>query len=257
MRCYMDKVTQVAEACATTESLLSCHANNSVERNTANYAKNRASRLLDDAALGSAATWLMRKKHRRSEFFFPTRLQEYSVEGSGPRLLSSSILQDVFSASYHFLELLECVSNYYCSTLPTLDTTRDQLNETIRHLNITCHLLLMGIYETLLVFLEHNALLEKQTASAANDQGPLGQIQLVSVVQLCSYVLARQNEAINTYISRVQQQQQHHHQYRHDSDHDCACATMNFDKQARSGFANELQKRFQQLECILGFGNCT
>ena len=284
MRCYMDKVAQAASTRTATERLPTSQltTNHAGERNPANHAKNRgSSRLLDDAALASAATWLMRKQHHRSEFIFPTRLDDYSVVqggggegGGGPRLLSSNMLQDIFSASYHFLELLECVSSYYyhyyycsssSSSSSTLDTTRDQLGETIRHLNIACHLLLIGIYETLLAVLEHDALLEKQTASAANDQGPLGQIQLVSVVQLCSYILARQNEAINTYVAKAQQQQQqhhhhhhHHNQYGHDNDGGgCARAAMNLEKQARSAFANELQKRFHRLECILGFGNCT
>jgi hypothetical protein len=237
MQCLMDKVGQAADASAVTEGSTMSHANRPIERNMGVHQNMRPTRLLDNAALGSAATWLMREKHRRSDLFPST--YDYREDS---RLLSSHLLEDIYSASNHFLE---CISKY-CST-PTLDTTRGQLNETIRHLTIACHLLLMGIYETLLAVLEHDALLGKQTACVANDRDPLGQIQLVSVVQLCSYIFARQNEAINTYLS------QNVRQHSYESDRGCSRATTNLDKQVRSEFANQLHERFQRLECILGF----
>lgn len=256
MQCVMDKVVQAADASAVTERMTSSSGSGNVKdfvegNNTAgNSRRRRPTRLLDDTALGSAAIWLMRQKNRRSAFFH-RRSDDYYIDSDAQ--LRSSILQDIFSASNHFLEVLdECVARHCCTTPPsTPHATRDPLNETIRHLIISCHLLLMGIYETLLVVLEHDALLGKHMASAANHQGPLGQIQLASVVQLLSYIFARQKDAIKAYLCEAQQQRLGHCRAR-----GCSHATLNIDKQVRSGLIHELEKRFQRLECILGLSSC-
>lgn len=222
-------------------SLNAASATKSGETGAIDASRQRA-RVLDDTALGCAATWLMRKKQRRSAFF-----ARHETCVSEPRV-RSSMLQDIFSASYHFLEVLECVPAS-CTT-STSETTLRHLDETIVHLGIACHMLLMGVYDTLLAVLEHDALLHNQMAEEANSEGPLGQIRLVSVVQLCAYIVAQQNEAVDNYLVKAQE-------HGDEGDFGCSRAAVILDERTRSKFACELQKRFQGLERILGFGRYT
>ena len=81
-------------------------------------------------------------------------------------------------------------------------------NTVVRHLVIACHTLLLNIHTAVLIALQHDAdfrsphLTPKNVESDSYMDGTaLGDIRLVVVLQFCSYVIKRQQQAVHLYLS--------------------------------------------------------
>ncbi|KAL8862227.1 MAG: hypothetical protein Q9178_001234 [Gyalolechia marmorata] len=81
-------------------------------------------------------------------------------------------------------------------------------NTIIRHLVIACHTLLLNIYVAVLIALQHDAdrwnsggLAGNTDTDAYLDPVALADIRLVLAVQLCSYLIERQHQAVDSYLS--------------------------------------------------------
>lgn len=85
------------------------------------------------------------------------------------------------------------------------DPSSDQYSETIvRHLIIACHTLLLNIYTAVLAALQHDA--DQGLARALNhddyvEAAALADIRIVMAVQLCSYLVERQFQAVDLHLS--------------------------------------------------------
>lgn len=148
--------------------------------------------LLDDAAFEGVTSWLA-----GNPVAFPT------PSGPTPGLDSrGGILSQVFSASHHLLEILHSlqlnVPPFSPSTPPSSSQQRSS-GAIIRHLVIACYTSLLSIYRAVLVALGHGS--HHTSQQAAMRSSPLGQIRLVSVVQLCSYLIRLQRHAVDAYLS--------------------------------------------------------
>ncbi|KAH8660586.1 hypothetical protein BX600DRAFT_514177 [Xylariales sp. PMI_506] len=64
----------------------------------------------------------------------------------------------------------------------------------IRHLLISCHTSLLSVYALVLDMLE-------RAAAVSEAAGPLGDLRLVTVAQLCSYLLHRKYDSIDLYLA--------------------------------------------------------
>ncbi len=76
----------------------------------------------------------------------------------------------------------------------------------VRHLVIACYTLLLNIYVEVLIALQRGADLRSYCLSdidsdTAADAAPLADIRLVLVAQLCAYLLERQQQAVDAYLS--------------------------------------------------------
>lgn len=69
-----------------------------------------------------------------------------------------------------------------------------------RHLVIACHTLLLNIYLAVLTALRHDAALQKPSLSLESCTS-LANIHPVFVMQLCSYLIERQRQAVDLYLS--------------------------------------------------------
>lgn len=176
--------------------------------------------LIDDATFESVAAWVAHgsaKTHGQN-----------SRSAPAPELRTTgSVLFHLFSASNHVLEIIRhlqsrdglntltssMTARYTHSTVGSTGTPNvtsrartnssassysraPYFNNVIRHLLIACHTALMNIYISVLAALEYDANLSGYFGAAA-----VGNIRLVSIVMLCSYLTERHNQAICSYIS--------------------------------------------------------
>ncbi|PGH21387.1 hypothetical protein AJ80_03304 [Polytolypa hystricis UAMH7299] len=80
-------------------------------------------------------------------------------------------------------------------------------NTVVRHLIIACHTLLLNIYVAVLIALQHDVDMRVSSfagngdADTYMDGAALADIRLVLVVQLCSYLVERQYQAVTVYLS--------------------------------------------------------
>ena len=76
-------------------------------------------------------------------------------------------------------------------------------NTVVRHLVIACHTLLLNTYTAVLIALQYDVDLRGSCFPADDSAGgeSLADIRLVLVVQLCSYLIKRQHQAVNLYLS--------------------------------------------------------
>jgi Fungal Zn(2)-Cys(6) binuclear cluster domain len=76
-------------------------------------------------------------------------------------------------------------------------------NSVVRHLVMACHTLLFNIYVAQLIALQHDADLRSSCLPTDDsaDGAELADIRLVLVVQLCSYLIERQRQAVDLYLS--------------------------------------------------------
>ncbi|KAL8754950.1 MAG: hypothetical protein Q9199_003989 [Rusavskia elegans] len=75
-------------------------------------------------------------------------------------------------------------------------------NTVIRHLVMACHTLLLNIYVAVLIALQHDADRWSSNDSDVHvDPAALADIRLVLAVQLCSYLIERQHQAVDAYLS--------------------------------------------------------
>lgn len=124
-----------------------------------------------------------------------------------------SILRDVFCASHTLLEVLRHVHvNNMAQPQNGLTgasaSAGDQcgITSVIRHLVMACDALLLEIYAAVLIALQHdaqqgsNSSLPAAGIAASINLSPmsaLGDVRLVLVVQLCSYLIDRQHQAVD------------------------------------------------------------
>ena len=186
--------------------------------------------LIDAAAFDSVAAWLACghdsvNMNAHPSVYAPA---ESEVPCSNPALetkatVGRGILHDVFSASHSLLETLrdlhakKSVESLNSSTAISASTpsaassgqtsmysrltkgpwsgSQQQCNNTrqiIRHLVMACGALLLEIYMAVLIALQHDAYHGFSTKTTA-----LGDVRLVLVVQLCSYLIDRQQQAVD------------------------------------------------------------
>lgn len=198
-----------------------------------NDGQERRAQLLDDAAFESVAAWLTctARASTATRPFLPELVPQARAGGGA--------LHDIFSASHHLLEVLQCLQvsdeSTFLSTPPassfstpisTPPAAGSYPGESgsyfgqsqrrpcysvarlghlsnrgiIRNLVIACHTLLLNIYAAVLVALQHDV----PQPGARMGTAVLGQIRLVSVVQLCSYLIERQHQAVDQYLSSQQ-----------------------------------------------------
>lgn len=148
---------------------------------------------------------------------------DYGTKNTG------EVLQSVFSASHYMLEILRRLSNEN----PSFETVHDaggslapgsmhagqssndptgalniltpagnySHNTIICHLVIACHTLLLNVYVSVLIALQHDVDLRNSYLSAKCSGFLEGETQLVMVVQLCAYLLERQRQAVDIYFT--------------------------------------------------------
>lgn len=150
---------------------------------------------------------------------------------------TSDLLHHVFSASNHLLEILRYLhvsvlastsipstacpflsSSSHSSSSHAETTTRSpgdgrrssqHSHTTLHHLVLACVTLLLKIYVAILIALQRSADTLNSSLLARNlvepsdhmDAASRGHIKLVSVVQLCSYFIKRQNQTLNIILS--------------------------------------------------------
>ena len=97
----------------------------------------------------------------------------------------------------------------------SLRTESQSSNTVVRHLVMACHGMLLSIYTAVLGVLQQDADLfngasspqgldADPTAKPIEENGPLIDARLVVIVQLCSYLIKRQQQAIDAYLSPLE-----------------------------------------------------
>ncbi|CZT17478.1 uncharacterized protein RCC_12216 [Ramularia collo-cygni] len=194
------------------------------ETAAASFSGNRSQQrpLLDESCLKSVASWFV-------HLFARVPLQILSVDYGTKN--TGEILQSVFSASHHMMEILCRLQNEPSSfdssrgetgaglphgpihsgqgnndkfnALNVLNPAGHYSHDTIIcHLVIACHTLLLNIYVAVLVALQHDVDLRSSFLLPTKCTGYLeGETQLVMVVQLCAYLLERQRQAVDIYFT--------------------------------------------------------
>ena len=201
--------------------------------------KNQQIPFIDTATFESVTAWLALGHgtadvntrpsvytHTENESPYPSRTSQTKPRGS------HGILHDVFSASHLLLEILgqlqadnmtEPFSSPMTTSASTLSSAAfghrsalfglttcpesssrlnrnqgycDNTMQTIRHLVTTCEALLLETYVAVLNALQHEAY-----PSVSANATALGDVRLVLVVQLCSYLIERQHQAVDTYLA--------------------------------------------------------
>ncbi|KAL8853073.1 MAG: hypothetical protein Q9221_002103 [Calogaya cf. arnoldii] len=75
-------------------------------------------------------------------------------------------------------------------------------NTLVRHLVQACHTLLLNIYVAVLIALQHDAdRWSSSDSDAPVEPAALADMRLVLAVQLCSYLIERQHQAVDSYLS--------------------------------------------------------
>jgi len=186
--------------------------------------------LFQSAAFESVAVWLAHDQrsgimsgypsmHMASEMSSPYSSHSLNMNhahGGSKPAGCQSLLRDVFSSSHRLLEILRSIQTGNISSMnggnqhqqqpqqqqqqqpqqqqQQLEIDRATLS-VIRHLVMACHALLLDIYAAALVVLQHDAY---PTSLLNNSNGnTLGDVRLVLVVQLCSYLVERQQQAVD------------------------------------------------------------
>ena len=186
--------------------------------------------LIDAAAFDSVGAWLTFGHNSASMNAHPSVHATAEGEGPCPNLaletkatVGHGILHDVFSASHRLLETLcdlqakNAVESFSSSTANSASTSsvapsgqssvslrltkghwsgsQQHCNNTrqiIRHLVMACGALLLEIYVAVLIALQHDAYHGVSMNTTA-----LGDVRLVLAVQLCSYLIDRQQQAVD------------------------------------------------------------
>ena len=195
--------------------------------------------LIDTVTFESVAAWLAHghgsanvnahppvHAHTESQGPYPSPTSETKPRGG------HGILHDVFSASHHLLEILRqlqvnnIIEPFSSSTTTSASTpstaasgqssalfgltkgpgsstpssgSQQHCNNTmqiIRYLVIACEALLLEIYVAVLNALQHDAY-----PSASMNTTALGDVRLVLVVELCSYLIERQHQAVDSCLA--------------------------------------------------------
>lgn len=146
-----------------------------------------------------------------------------SVTHEYPQSAPATALNDQIS---YFEPTKSGSSSNYATPRPQQQTQASQYSNTVvRHLVSACHTLLLNVYVAVLTALQHDADLWRSNRSSGNtsphpssssldglaggmagmmnsgDGTALADIRLVLVVQLCSYLIERQHQAVDLYLS--------------------------------------------------------
>ena len=186
------------------------------------YNQDRPKPVVDDVTVQLVAAWLVPGFAKRNLLSY-TQKQD-SLPHQVPQMKTAgNVLYHLFSASKQLLDILRHIqgntrgTNATSFSKSTTDSVKsspyftpntgyestsysgspsNHLHNVIKYLLIDCYTTLLDVYVSVLKALEHHANLIDHTSAAA-----LGDIGLVSTVQLCSYLTARQHQAIGMYLS--------------------------------------------------------
>jgi hypothetical protein len=215
----------------------SCAVANSGESSIGSNDRNqeRPNSLINDVAFKSVASWLVHVSTEGNLSFCMN--PNTSTLGQSPK---EDTLHNVFTASYQFMETLrglqgqissgaqKPLSSYpggtfhNCGTktsstsnatqdvpFPVPHTAENPSSRIVeRHLVMACHTLLLKIYLAVFVTLQYDVDRHSSQAgcglvdqSAVTHAVSLADIRFVAVVQLCTYILDRQNHAVSGYLA--------------------------------------------------------
>lgn len=167
--------------------------------------------LFQSAAFESVAAWVAHDQcsaimNAYPSVHLPTEMtNHYPTPGhEGKSQSCQSILRDVFSSSHRLLDILRhlqvnnLVEQFSSTTTSAQTHTKSQQPghstiSIIRHLVMACDALLLEIYAAVLIALQHDA----YPGDSLNNTTALGDVRLVLVVQLCSYLIERQQQAVD------------------------------------------------------------
>ncbi|KAK8016711.1 hypothetical protein PG993_014900 [Apiospora rasikravindrae] len=168
--------------------------------------------LFDDRAYRSMASWLLQTPTLPDLGTGPTQREQ--VPPSLGDMLSSA-----FVGSHQLLDIvrgLSKVESHDTMPLPALrDASTTFHRETsattpgsaggyattvTRHLVLACHNLLLSVYVLLLAALQHDAQLLHSSGATGDHSAALAEIRLVSIVQLCAYLIKQQEQATVAYV---------------------------------------------------------
>ena len=208
---------------------------NAAESSSSRLPSGRQIPLIDAAAFETVAAWLAHGHDAANMNVHPSIHTPAQSQGPypSPAPVTKSrgghgILHDVFSASHRLLEILRHLqvrniaepfnsstapapftpsaapsgqSSVHLklikgpwSSAPSSGSQQHSYNtmQIIRHLVVACEALLLEIYMAVLTALQHDAL-----HGASMNTTALGDVRLVLVVQLCSYLIERQQQAVD------------------------------------------------------------
>lgn len=166
--------------------------------------------------------------------------KSYQIQDGGPTANLTSardILQNAISASREFLDILACLQHFasgaktppnagggvYLTPVPTPTrgsdkasagasgrATKGQARDPfVRHLVTACHGMLLSIYTAIFGVLQRDV--EGMSDSSGKcgelleDMDALKDMHLVMVMQLCSYLIGRQQQAVESYMAMSQE----------------------------------------------------
>ena len=195
--------------------------------------------LIDAAAFKSIGAWLAHGQGSNNSSAQTSILDSTENEGNCSNSTEKTesraghgILHDVFSASHRMLEILRNLQTKNVTEPFSLSTVNSvsrpstalsdqnglsagltegsrsstlsyssQPNSThtmqiIRHLVMACEALLLEIYAAVLTALQHDV-----SHHASGNTTSLGDVRLVMTVQLCSYLIERQHQAVELYLA--------------------------------------------------------
>ncbi|CAD6594623.1 MAG: hypothetical protein ASARMPRED_001308 [Alectoria sarmentosa] len=128
----------------------------------------------------------------------------------------------------------------------------------VRHLVIACHTLLLNIHVAVLIALQHDALRWTSYCSAGNidadtraDAAALADIRPVLAVQLCSYLIERQHQAVDLYLSLQSPAPSLQQHDLSSSQHPSQPAPTIVNREVMSDLRMEVQQRLEQLRQTL------
>lgn len=170
--------------------------------------------VIDDTTFKSVAAWVAHGSGQNDGSISPHSPESQTAPPETNA--TGTVLYHLLSASHTMLEILRQL--HMRSALPSppisgpptclpspvnshktpsdISASSRPSSEAVRHLVITCHTVLTSVYVSVLKTLEHDARLGQRMDVAA-----VGDIRLVSVVQLCSYLTERQHQSMSSFMS--------------------------------------------------------
>jgi hypothetical protein len=123
-----------------------------------------------------------------------SKLSPYPVPQDGPLPTIAAGLMTPQSSS--------ATPNTENSSLKGLPSSGHWSNSIVRHMVMACHMLLLNTYLAVTMALQHALDKQKSSQNASNAQAlPLGEVRTVMIVQLCGYLIQRQAQAVQAYLT--------------------------------------------------------
>ncbi|KAJ5579707.1 uncharacterized protein N7459_005692 [Penicillium hispanicum] len=171
--------------------------------------------LIDDMTFKSVAAWVAHGS-ANIDGSPPSHSQDFPSTSPLETNAAGTVFYHLLSASHNMLEILRhlylksaphtpplsvpptCLPSPVDSnkTPSDVSTSSHPSSDAVRHLVIACHTVLMTVYVSVLKTLEHDAILSHRMDVAA-----VGDIRLVSVVQLCSYLTERHHQSMGSFLT--------------------------------------------------------